>query len=260
MGDIEVNYLQEGRGDCIAFVHGIGGSLRDFEPLVPKLGRRWKCLRYDQRGFGDSDKPLDRPYSTELWADDLHRLLTKLHSGKTAIVGHSMGGRIACHFAAKYPAQTAAIVALDTTMWGSNPEGAKELREGIQKLPKQGMKVFVEGTPWSRSLNPRYSRIAKMEEEDTLANDPSAYALAAESVAADFAGETVYSFLGRIRCPALIVVGDRDSAPLQGAIEMHKQIRGSFLGVIPECGHFSIYEKPRILTSMLIDFMSNLSK
>jgi pimeloyl-ACP methyl ester carboxylesterase len=236
------------------FLHGIGGTLHNFDLVSKELVKRWRVVAYDQRGFGKSDKPLERPFSTESWADDLSRLLARLHIRRAVVVGHSMGGRIACHFAARYPEQTAAIVALDTTMWGSNLAGAKELRAGKARLSKEGMSVFARDTPWARSLDPTYIRLVKKDEDETLANDPSAYALAVESVAADFAGETDSSFLSEIRCPALIVLGDRDSAPLSGAMEMHKRIKGSNLGVIPNCGHYSIYEKPSILLSMLTDF------
>jgi pimeloyl-ACP methyl ester carboxylesterase len=257
IGDCRVNYKSEGRGRCVALLHGIGGTLNDFEPLVPLLAEKFRVVRLDQRGFGRSDKPHDKPYSTQMWANDLSQLLRGLHIQRAVIVGHSMGGRIACHFAATHPTQTAGLVVLDSTMWGSNVEGAAELRAGIGRIATEGMQAFAKSTPWSRSLGPRQRRISEFVARETLANDPSAYALAAETVAADFAGESDSSFLNKIDCPVLVVVGDRDSAPLEGALKMRREIRGAHLSVVQDCGHFSFLEKPGILGSMLADFIRN---
>lgn len=259
VGDIRLHYSMRGRGRSMVFLHGIGGTLHNYDPIARRLIRNWRVITYDQRGFGGSDKPLDKPYSTESWADDLSGLMGRLHIRRGVVVGHSMGGRIACHFAAKYSRQASALIILDTTMWGSNPEGAKELRAGILRLPKEGMRVFAKDTPWARSLDPKYQLLSKMDQKETLANDPSAYALAAESVASDFAGETDSSFLDKIRCPTLIVVGDRDSAPLSGAIAMQRRVKGSRLGVVPDCGHYTIYEKPSVLLGMITDFIESLA-
>jgi pimeloyl-ACP methyl ester carboxylesterase len=260
VGDVRLHYTSRGKGRSMVFLHGIGGTLHNYDVIAKELVGAWRIVAYDHRGFGKSDKPLDKPYSTESWADDLSQLLARLHIRKAVVVGHSMGGRIACHFAAKYPEQASALIILDTTMWGSSPEGATELRVGIRRLPKEGMKVFANNTPWARSLDPKYRLLSRMDQEETLANDPAAYALAAESVASDFAGETDSSFLSKIRCPTLIVVGDRDSAPLTGAITMHRQIKGSHLGIVPDCGHYTIYEKPRVLLGMITDFTRSLTK
>jgi 3-oxoadipate enol-lactonase len=64
--DVRLNYKVEGKGECITLIHGIGGTLHDFDPIAGKLAERFRVLRYDQRGFGGSDKPLSRPYTNEL--------------------------------------------------------------------------------------------------------------------------------------------------------------------------------------------------
>ena len=259
VGDTNLHFASRGEGRCTVFLHVIGGTLHNFDLVARKLSKHWRTVAFDQRGFGKSDKPIDRPYSTELWADDLSSLLTALRIRKAVVAGHSMGGRIACHFAAKYPEKAAALIVLDTTMWGTNPDGARELRAGILRLKVEGMGVFASDTPWARTLDPKLRHLAELDREETLMNDPGAYALAAESVASDFAGEADYSFLSKIQCPTLIVVGDKDSAPLSGAVAMRNQIKGSHLGVIPDCGHYTIYEKPDVLLAMITDFTRNLT-
>jgi pimeloyl-ACP methyl ester carboxylesterase len=145
-------------------------------------------------------------------------------------------------------------------MWSSNPVGAERLRETVKRLSRSGMKTILDIAPWFQGLKRKSPDVAKFLRDETLANDPAAYALASESVAADFAGETDYSFLRKIRCPTLIVIGDKDSASIKGALEMCELITNSQLAIIPDCGHFSMYEKPRVLLAMIMEFISDLTE
>ncbi|MCL4517934.1 MAG: alpha/beta hydrolase [Thaumarchaeota archaeon] len=255
--DIKIHYLISGKGPALVLLHGIGGRLQSFDYIVPELAKKNKVIRFDQRGFGKSDKPLDRPYDTGQWADDVAELLDILSIKKTAIGGHSLGGRVAAHFAAKYPDRTNALILMNTTVWGSNPSGAQQMLNVAARVREEGMKAAVATTPWIRSLNPKYKRLAETLSKRTLLNDPNAYALAAESVAADFSGKTDSSFVKTIQCPTLVIVGDGDSAPLEGAVNIRKEIQGAFLAVIPNCSHYSVYEKPHLLSEIVSDFLQS---
>jgi 3-oxoadipate enol-lactonase len=259
IGGLTFNFKSEGQGSCLAILHGIGGSLQEFDTIVPALKKKWRVLRYDQRGFGKSSKPLDKPYSLEVWADDLHSLQSKLRIRKMVVAGHSMGGRIACRFAAKYPEETIALIAISTTMWGSNHDAAIRLRESITRCKTEGIGAFFQNTTSYQNLEKRFPAIAKRLKQQRLTNDVDAYSMAAESVAADFSGETDYDFLKQISCPTLILVGDVDTSVLLGAAEMRRLIPGSRFGVIPDCSHFPHLESPRILSSMFMEFLSQLS-
>jgi len=259
IGGLELNYDLQGKGECVVMLHGLGGTLHSFDPIVTQLAHDYRALRFDLRGFGKSSKPIDKPYSDQLWAEDIHKALQKLGISRAVLIGHSMAGRIVCNFAANYPEQTMAIVSVSATMWGSDPETAKQSREVAAKLPKVGMQLIIDT---DRAYTQAKIKGAELEEakKGTFANDPVAYALAMEPVAADFAGEVQLDFLNRITCPTLIAVGDTDSVPVLGAVEMSKKIKGSHLAIIPDCGHFVMKEKPRVLLAILTDFLSNALK
>jgi pimeloyl-ACP methyl ester carboxylesterase len=56
----------------------------------------------------------------------------------------------------------------------------------------------------------------------------------------------------------LIIIGDRDSAPLKGAIRMLRGIKNAELAVIPGSGHYSILEKPFFIEVILSDFLKQI--
>ncbi|MDQ2940400.1 MAG: alpha/beta hydrolase, partial [Actinomycetota bacterium] len=67
-----------GTGPSVLFVHGLGGSANAWLAQLEACRQRgWRGIAYDQRGAGRSDKP-EGPYSVELWAEDVERLLDAL--------------------------------------------------------------------------------------------------------------------------------------------------------------------------------------
>ena len=63
-----------------------------------------------------------------------------------------------------------------------------------------------------------------------------------------------------MECPTQIVIGDRDSAPLEGALKMLRGIRLSRLAVIPGSGHYGILEKPELIKAVLADFLNTVGR
>ena len=70
-----VNYEVSGSGEHVTLVHGVGSSLRSWDPIVARLGNRSpRTLRYDTRGHGSSEKP-PSPYSLNDYVGELRALL-----------------------------------------------------------------------------------------------------------------------------------------------------------------------------------------
>src|SRR5438105_15723910 len=106
-GRAEVNgaslwYRITGEGEPVVQLHGCGFGHHNFEPVTPSLAERFRVVDFDQRGFGLSDRLLQR-YDMEVWADDAAGLMDVLGIERAHIHGTSMGGTIAIVFAGKYP-------------------------------------------------------------------------------------------------------------------------------------------------------------
>src|SRR5919198_4845644 len=113
-GTAEVNgvnlwYEVSGEGDPVVQIHGAGFGHFNFAPCTPELAKHFRVIDYDMRGYGRSDRPVQR-YDMEVWADDVAGLLDALEVLEAHVHGTSMGGMIAIVFAGKYPERTTSVV------------------------------------------------------------------------------------------------------------------------------------------------------
>ena len=99
-----------GGGDrALVLVHEMGGSLESWDEIAPRFAKSRRVLRYDTRGAGMSQK-VRGELTLDTMADDIAALLDHFAiAGKVALAGIAVGGAIALHFAARYPARTSAV-------------------------------------------------------------------------------------------------------------------------------------------------------
>src|SRR4030095_6658793 len=127
-------------GELVILIHGYPLSGASWEKqLPPLLEANRRVITYDRRGFGKSSQPTTG-YSYDTFAEDLHKLVTKLQLSEFALVGFSMGGGEVARYIGKYGSANgfkAVIIGgippflLKTP---DNPEGVdSSVFEGIQK-------------------------------------------------------------------------------------------------------------------------------
>lgn len=132
-GACEVNgarlvYDIAGEGRPVVLVHAGIVDRRMWDNLFPVLTERYRVLRYDQRGFGESTFPAE-PFSP---MEDLAGLLHALDISGAAMIGISMGGRAAVDLAIAHPELVAALVAVATGPGGWMPP--EELRADVSRM------------------------------------------------------------------------------------------------------------------------------
>lgn len=110
------------------FVHGLMGYGANWRKIASALEGTERILTYDQRGHGRSMKP-DSGYAPEDYAEDLNQITDDLGWNKFILVGHSMGGRNAAHFAFRHPEKVEKLVVEDIGM-----EAAANAVEYYEKL------------------------------------------------------------------------------------------------------------------------------
>ncbi len=99
------------------FLHGLMGYAMNWRRIIKGLEDTERVLTFDQRGHGKSWKPLTG-YAAEDFADDVYLITEELGWDRFILVGHSMGGRNALQFAAKFPEKVEKLVIEDI-----GPEG-----------------------------------------------------------------------------------------------------------------------------------------
>ncbi len=94
------------------FLHGLMGYAMNWRRIIKGIEGTERVLAFDQRGHGKSWKPLTG-YAAEDFADDLYLITEELGWDRIILVGHSMGGRNALQFAAKFPERVEKLIIED---------------------------------------------------------------------------------------------------------------------------------------------------
>ena len=111
-------YDEAGRGEAVLLLHGGLGDSGLWEPVVPLLAERFRVLRTDLRFFGRSAGPA-APWS---WEEDVAGVLDELGIERAALVGLSLGGRIALDVALTWPERLWAVAGVAPGLSGHGGE------------------------------------------------------------------------------------------------------------------------------------------
>lgn len=145
--NVEIYYEDSGTGPTLVFVSGFFGIADIWHDVIMQLSDRYRCIAYDSRCYGRSDKPLpNASMGVAQHASDLAAVLdTACVGGTVGFVTHSMGGNIASTFALRNPDRVAGIVYTGTYLSGPQVVGlglSFEALLGMLLLPEQRVAFF----------------------------------------------------------------------------------------------------------------------
>ncbi|WP_083914314.1 alpha/beta fold hydrolase [Ilumatobacter nonamiensis] len=103
-GSIELNVTEDGSPSSppLLLMHGITSSAGTWNALVPELAERFRVLRLDFRGHGDSDRAPD-DYSSSGYVSDAVAVLEQVAGQPAIVMGHSLGGATTAAVAQRHP-------------------------------------------------------------------------------------------------------------------------------------------------------------
>src|SRR5262245_56265100 len=130
-GGIETSYLEAGSGPSVIMLHGSGpgvSATANWQYNIPVLAEKFHVLAPDLVGFGGTERPGDIGYSRRSWPDHVWASLDANGIEKTAIVGNSLGGRIALQMATDRPDRISRMVLM------GSPGVGMTLTDGLQAL------------------------------------------------------------------------------------------------------------------------------
>lgn len=104
--------MQAGEGPPVVLLHGLGATKASFLPTLGALAPRHRVIAIDLPGFGDSVKPISAAYDPAFFAKSVVALLDGLGYDRAALVGNSMGGRVAIEVGLRYPERASALALL----------------------------------------------------------------------------------------------------------------------------------------------------
>lgn len=219
-----------GDGPAVLFCHGFLMDHTMFEPQIEALAGDFRCVRFDERGFGGTPAP--GPFTYWDLADDAVALLDGLDIESAIFCGMSQGGFLSLRAALRHPDRVHGLVLIDTQA-GVDDE---ETREGYRQM----FRVWFEHGPVDELLE-EVARLIIGEDERLREEWTARWRdIPAERLRRPAAclleRDDVTDRLGEIGVPALVVHGEVDEAiPMDRAEELDAGLPGS-TGIVPVPG------------------------
>lgn len=255
----ELHYTDEGTGEePILFLHGLLWSGEMFRSQIDALKSRHRCVALDFRGQGKSEVTSDG-YDMETLFADAAALIESLRLAPCHVVGLSMGGFVAMRLAARRPELVRSVVLLETS---ADPEPAENVPKyrrlnfvarwlGLGLVANQVMPIMFGKTFLS---DPARAEERGRWKRALVGNHKIGITRAVVGVVER---KPVFDELPKIACPALVMVGDEDTATVPAKAErIASAIPGARKVTIPRAGHSSTIEEPAFVTQALASFLS----
>ncbi|MDQ4128206.1 MAG: 2-succinyl-6-hydroxy-2,4-cyclohexadiene-1-carboxylate synthase [Actinomycetota bacterium] len=246
----------------VLFLHGFLGSSADWLDVTAALKDRFLCITADLPGHGTSLGLPPSSYTIEGAARAAIRVLDELGVGRAAIVGYSMGGRLALYLALRHPGRCSALF-IESASPGLDRETERAARrvadeERARRLESKDFAGFLEG--WYRQ--PLFSSLARDREllrrtiEMRRRNDPEELARALRGMGTG-AQPSLWRELPGLVVPVLATVGELDEKFVEVSRLMAGASPSVSAAVVSGVGHNVHAEAPEVYLDLLEDFLGN---
>jgi non-heme chloroperoxidase len=220
----------------VLLLHGITDSSFSFSRVLPLLPSDVQFVALDQRGHGNSDRPV-RGYSIDDFATDALQVMDALQVFEAVLVGHSMGSFVARRMAERAPARVTRLVLVGTGLTAQNAVIA-ELLTIFASLTDPVDEGFVR----EFQAGCVHRRVPEEFMERVIAESRK---VPARVWQAAIAGLWTYQPQWPLTVPTTVIGGDKDSVftPAEHADLFHATER-SALYIEPNIGHTIHWEAP----------------
>jgi 3-oxoadipate enol-lactonase len=255
--DAQISYQGLGDGPPIVLLHPFPVNHKFWLPAAQALSTRYRLILPDLRGLGDSALG-DGPVTMQKHAADIARVMDDAGIDRAGFAAVSLGGYATFEFLRRYRDRVSALVLCNTKAQADSPEARRTRLTSAAEVIERGTEQFFQSMvgKWigdsTRNARPDLvlSALAMMRKV------PAANIAAIQTGMAERPDSV--ATLKTINVPALIVTGDED--PLTGPAEaelMRQHITGSRLKIIPKTGHYSPWERPTEVGTLLREFFDS---
>lgn len=232
---------------ALILLHGFGSSLETWEPWANSLSARYRVIRLDLPGFGLTGPDPTGDYSDARTLEILAGLMDQLGVPRAALIGNSLGGRIAWLFAAHYPARVSRLVLVSPDGFASpgfEYGKAPEVPLMMQALPYVAPRGMLRD-----SLVPAYANPEALSEAVLTRYRDMMVAPGVRRAILDRTGQTVLTdparTLRQITAPTLLLWGEQDGMiPVSNSADYLRLMPRATLVRLPGLGHVPFEEDP----------------
>ena len=219
---INLYYEIYGTGQPLIFLHGSGGSIRGASGRIEFFKKHFKVIAIDSRAHGKSIDTTTKQLTYVQMANDIKVLLDSLNIDSAFVQGQSDGGILGLLLAINFPGKISKLATYGANMF----PGKKAIFDEIDNLILDTLKA-------TKNFNTK--RLFSL-----MAYQPN----------------ITEKDLQKIKCPVLIMSGDRDAIRLEHSIKIFNNIPNSNLFVMPGATHYGTVEKPELFDMVLLDFLN----
>lgn len=239
-------YEVHGAGPWLVFVHGAGGNHLSWWQQVPVFASRFRCLIYDQRGWGRSVS--SGPADPHTFTPDLRALLDHVHADRAALVGQSMGGWTVLGCALAEPDRVSQLVLTGTVAGLIDDDVRARL---LSTIAPSGSAPLDARAALAADFPEREPVRTFLFEEIAGANPPlTPEFLRALINLAYSSGPT------DLPMPVCFIAGEQDRLfPLPLIQRAHARLPRASLVTVPVAGHSVYFECPDAFNRALADFL-----
>jgi pimeloyl-ACP methyl ester carboxylesterase len=250
-------YEIAGSGQPLTLVHAGITDSRMWDDQFAVFAEHFRVLRYDVRGFGQSNMP-PGPFTMR---DDLRALLGFLGIARTHLIGISMAGSIAIDFALDYPELVTTLIPVAAGIGGREPSDflraqwaameAVQERGDLAEVNEMELRLWVDGTGRTPDqVAPGVRERVREMNADILAREEANN----QGTVARRLDPPALGRLAEIAVPTLVIVGAHDVPDtLESAERLATEIPGALKVVLPNVAHLPPMEAPAEFNRLVLD-------
>jgi pimeloyl-ACP methyl ester carboxylesterase len=229
---LSVRYQLGGQGPQVLLLHGWGGAIESFAPVLDDLQRSYTVAAFDLPGFGKSSLPP----STWGSADYAHltlKVMDRLKLDRPHVIGHSFGGQVSIQLAATSPDRVGKLVLVCSAGIRTSPALTTRLKRTAARLGK-----------WLAAYGGWIGEKLRAEIYRRVQSQDYANAGPLRSTLVRVINEDLTPLLPLIQSPTLLVWGEQDrDVPLSAAQVMARLVPAAQLMVFENAGHFAYLDQ-----------------
>lgn len=239
IGDITLNVEERGSGPVFIFIPGLVGLHDAWDFQIAEFSKRYRCITFDHRGAGDSDKPANG-YTTDALARDVIGLMDKLGIDKAHVAGTSTGGCVLQNLAIDHPGRLRCCIFSNT--WAKADEFITRVQMTRRRIAlSYGAEEYVKVSSLftSGAMQFRYDLDKVQDLERRALATVAPVEILVQRIDMTLAHDRTAE-LSKIRNPSLIVgTSDDATVPSYQSEDLHEAIADSRLILVEEGGHYS---------------------